>query len=98
MRILGLYVFFGKALAKRDRKMSERDRSAGFQDAVESLVKAIESKDRIVLGNSVAFVGASVPEKLTVVGNGTTIMNSTLGLSKKNQDKCEPIVKISSRL
>ena len=69
------------------------------KDAVESLVKAIESKDRIVLGNSVAFVGASVPEKLTVVGNGTVIMNSTLGFSKKNQDKgFEPIVKISSRL
>jgi len=98
MRIFGTYVFSRRSLADRDRKMSQANVSSGFRDAVESLVKILESKDRIVLGNGVAFIGVKIQDPVTMIGNGQMIVNSHIGFFKKGHDKYRPVVKILPKL
>jgi hypothetical protein len=57
----------------------------GFRDAVESLVKAIDSGEKVVLGNGAAFVGLSMSEPMTIVGNSTIVMNSLFTEGKKTK-------------
>ena len=66
----------------------ERGRNSGFRDAVDSLVKAIESGDKVMLGNGLALVGGDFKEPVTMVGNGMSIYNSVLGFGKlKDKDR-----------
>ena len=70
----------------------------GFRDAVESLVFAIKSGDKVVLGNGMSFVGMKNTAPMTVVGNSTHIMNGLFTLDKKYKDTRSATVKIVGKL
>lgn len=77
-----------KILTKKQyRSLCDYRYADGFRDAVLSLVRAIESGDKVVLGNGVSFVGLSESAPMTVVGDDTVIMNSLFTMDKKYKGK-----------
>ena len=74
--------------------------SDGFRDAVESLVKAIESGDKVVLGNSMSFIGMTNSAPMTLVGNHAHIANSvfTMDSKRKHNEDVLSNVKICGKL
>ena len=55
----------------------------GFHDAVESLVRAIDSKDKVVLGNGMSFVGMDSSAPVTIVGHDVHLMNGLFTMNPK---------------
>jgi len=61
----------------------ERGRGVGFRDAVDSVIKAIESGDKVILGNDMAFVGMTSTAPITAVGENQHWMNSLFTMDPK---------------
>ena len=89
-----------KILTKKAiKKLAEANYDSGFRDAVDSMVKLIESHKKIVLGNGMSFVGMKATAPVALVGNHVHIANSQFSLDKlfkKNKDAC--CVKICGKL
>ena len=77
-----------KILTKKQyRSLCDYRYADGFRDAVLSLVRAIESGDKVVLGNGVSFVGLSESAPMTIVGNNTIISHSVMTMASKWRGK-----------
>jgi hypothetical protein len=68
---------------KRLEKLMSYKYNDGFRDAVESLVKAIESGDKVILGNNTSFVGWTSTAPITTVGNNQHWMNGLFTMDPK---------------
>lgn len=69
------------------QKLTRQYYNDGFRDAVDSVVKAIESKDKVILGNNTSFVGMTASAPVTMVGNSQIITCSYFTMDKKWKDE-----------
>lgn len=84
-------------LGELEKKWYEDGRNSGYHCAIDSLVKAIESGDKVVLGNGVAFIGINTSEPITIVGDNAHISNSSFSIGKKSK-KGGPCLNIVNKL
>ncbi len=68
---------------KQEKRLTVECYDRGFHDAVASVVHAIDSGDRVVLGNGMSFVGMNNAAPMTLVGNDVHIANSVFTMDSK---------------
>jgi uncharacterized protein YrrD len=83
---------------KRLRKILGYEYDRGFSEAVTSVIKAIESGDKVILGNNTSFVNMKASAPVTMVGNGQYITCSNFSIDRKTATKLEKMGKSVNNL
>jgi hypothetical protein len=84
---------------KRLRKVLGYEYDRGFSEAVTSVIKAIESGDKVILGNNTSFVGWTATAPITAVGMNQHWMNGLFTMDPKYKKAGHKhMVKIAGKL